>query len=53
MTSQTQQTQVDLDGLCEWIESRPELKHIRKQADEALAMYRPGEEQLCDGFSFS
>ena len=53
MTSKTQQTQVDLDGLCEWIESRPELKHIRKQADEALAMYRPGEEQLCDRFRIS
>ena len=53
MNSQNQQTQVDLDGLCEWIESRPELKHIRKQADEALAMYRPGEPQLCDRFRIS
>lgn len=38
--------QIDLDELCEWIESRPELSHIRKQADEALAMYRPGEDGL-------
>lgn len=53
MTSQNQQTQVDLDGLCEWIESRPELKHIRKQADEALAMYRPGEKDLADRFRIS
>ena len=53
MSPQNQQAQVDLDGLCEWIESRPELQHIRKQADESLAMYRPGEEQLCDRFRIS
>ena len=53
MNEQRQENPVDLDALCEWIESRPELTHIRVQADEALALYRPGAEKLCDRFQIS
>lgn len=53
MNDQRQEIPVDLDALCEWIESRPELTHIRSQAGEALALYRPGEERRCDRFQIS
>ena len=36
---------VDLDGLVNWIESRPELKDLRIQAEEVQAVYNQSESQ--------
>jgi len=34
---------IDLDDLIDWIKRRPELRHLRAEADKAMVDYRPGE----------
>lgn len=35
--------EIDLDDLIDWIKRRPELRHLRDEADQAKVDYRPGE----------
>ena len=35
--------EIDLDGVIDWIKRRPELRHLREEADQAKVDYRPGE----------
>ena len=43
MAQQKEPVNVDIDALINWIESRPELRGIREQAEESKAIYRPNE----------
>jgi hypothetical protein len=43
MPSQRPIGDIDLDELIEWIKRRPELRHLRDEADRAKVDYRPGE----------
>ena len=36
--------QIDVQDLIDFVESRPELRHIRDEVDRALVDYRPGDE---------
>ena len=50
MPKDKEQVDVDLDGLVNWIESRPELQDLRKQADDTVVIYRPKEAKVQDRF---
>ena len=43
MSSQRPAGEIDLDDLIDWIKRRPELRHLREEADQAKVDYRPGE----------
>jgi hypothetical protein len=43
MPSQRPVGEIDLDELIDWIKRRPELRHLRQEAAQAKAEYRPGE----------
>lgn len=43
MPSQRPIGDIDLDELIDWIKRRPELRHLREEADRAKVDYRPGE----------
>jgi hypothetical protein len=43
MPSQRPIGDIDLDELIDWIKRRPELRHLREEADSAKVDYRPGE----------
>lgn len=43
MPSQRPIGDIDLDELIDWIKRRPELRHLREEADKAKVDYRPGE----------
>ena len=45
MTYNNNKVSVDIDGLVNWIESRPELKDLRMQAEEVQAVYNQSEKQ--------
>lgn len=43
MPSQRPIGEIDLDELIDWIKRRPELRHLRQEADQSKVDYRPGE----------
>ena len=43
MPSQRPIGEIDLDELIDWIKRRPELRHLRQEADQAKVDYRPGD----------